>query len=304
MECFFVEMVEIIVFIFLLLFGFIVNRRFPSQKAKEILKNLIIFVGSPILIIHSVLSQGKIEFGLVAVIVVLSLVLNMVFSKIGNHILKLKNRGPFLLLNSFANAAFLGLPLCWIVFGSQGLYYGSLYVVVGSLVQYSLGIAAALKEEKADWLSAVRDTFKFPAFWVYLVVLLILNLGITLPAGIMDVFGSVGKIALYLIMVYVGLNLSKPENIKEFYRESLYVGVFRFLISPLIIFLPLFYLKIEGCQVLTFEAMMPPAIFNTIIAGYYQLNEKLCANITSILTILFLLGFILIELIGKIGSFI
>ena len=275
-------MVEIVVFIFLLLFGFIVRERFG--KAKEIFKNLIIFVGSPILIIYSVLSQEKIELGLVAMVIAASFILNMFFSSLANKIFRLKNRGCFLLLNSFGNNGFLGLPLCWIVFGNQGLYYGSLYVVVSSLMHFTIGVAVALKEEKANWLSAIKDALKFPVFWVNLVILLIFYLKLTPPAGFMDVFGFIGKATLYLVMFYVGLNLIWQDNFKEFYKESFYVGVFRFVISPLIVFLILFWSRIEGYQVLVFQAMMPPAIFNTIVAGYYRMNEKLCANITAILT--------------------
>lgn len=291
-------MIELIVFIFLLFFGFIIRKQLG--KSKEVLKNFIIFVGAPILTIYSVLSQGKIEFGLISAIIAVSLILNMVFSKMGNNILKLKDKGCFLLLNSFANNGFLGLPLCWIVFGSKGLYYGSLYALVSSLINFTLGIIAALKEEKANWLSAVKDTLKFPVFWVNLFIFLFLYFRITLPAGFMDAFGLIGKATLYLVMFYVGLNLTMPGNFKEFYKESLYVGAFRFVVSPLIIFFILFWIKIEGYQVLVFQAMMPPAIFSTIVAGYYRMNEKLCANITTVLTIFFLAAFILIELIGRV----
>jgi len=291
-------MLEIIIFIFILLLGFMAREQLG--KVKEIFKNFIIFVGAPILTIHSVLSQEKIEFGLVATVITVSLILNMVFSKMGNNIFRLKDKGCFLLLNSFGNNGFLGLPLSWIVFGSQGLYYGSLYALVSSLVNFTLGIAAALKEEKADWFSAIKDTIKFPVFWVNFFIFLILYLKITLPVGFMDVFGFIGKATLYLVMFYVGLNLTRPGNFKEFYKESLYVGAFRFIISPLIIFLILFWSKIEGYQVLVFQAMMPPAIFSTIVASYYRMNEKLCANITTVLTIFFLATFILIELIGKV----
>ena len=270
-------------------------------KVKEIFKNFIIFVGAPILTIHSVLSQEKIEFGLVATVITVSLILNMVFSKMGNSIFRLKDRGCFLLLNSFGNNGFLGLPLCWIVFGSQGLYYGSLYVLVSSLVNFTLGIVAALKEEKADWFTALKDTIKFPVFWVNLVIFLILYLKLTPSAEVMGAFGFIGKITLYLVMFYVGLNLTWPDNFKEFYKESLYVGAFRFIISPLTISLILFWSKIEGYQVLVFQAMMPPAIFSTIVAGYYRMNEKLCANITTILTFSFLVVFILIELIKRLA---
>lgn len=290
-------MVKIIVFTFLLLFGFLINNRFRPQKTKDIIKNLIIFIGSPGLIIHSVLSQETIEFGLIALIIIFSVAVNMVLSKAGNHIFKLKNRASFLLLNSFSNSGFLGLPFCWIVFGAQGLYYGSLYVVITGLIHYSLGIVVALKEEKASWTSAIKDTLRFPVFWIFLIILAIFNLRITPSPQIMNTLSIIGQIALFLIMFYVGLNLVKPDKIKEFYKETFYVGAFRFLISPLVIFLPMLFLKLEGAQILAFQAMMPPAIFNTVIAGYYRLNERLCASITTILTILFLIGFVLFRLI-------
>ncbi len=74
---------------------------------------------------------------------------------------------------------------------------------------------------------------------------------------------------------YIGSNLVKPKNIGSFFNECLYVAIFRFLVSPLLILIPLLFFGVEDYLILVLEAMMPPAIGSTIIAGYYGLNEKL-----------------------------
>jgi len=287
-------MVKVVAFLFLLLLGYLINQKFTPRKGKEIIRQFIIFFGLPILVLHSILSQEKIEFGLTALVIATSLILNVILSRIGNKSLNFRNGGTLLLLNSFSNAGFLGLPFCWILFGSQGLHYGSLYVLVGILIHYTVGIAGALEVERKE----IRDTFRFPATWIFVLILVLIVFGVKFPPSLMNVFNYIGEVTLVLSLFYIGLNLERPENFKEFYRETLYVGAFRFLISPLIVFLPLVFLKISGFQIIAFQAMMPPAIANTIIASHFGLNEKLSANVTTILTIVFLLIFLLIKIIS------
>lgn len=295
-------MVKVIAFLFLLLLGYVVNWKFTLRKGKEIIKYFIIFIGLPLLVFYSILSQEKIEFELTTLVIAISLIFNVILSRIGNKFLNFRNGGALLLLNSFPNTGFLGLPLCWILFGNQGLYYGSLYVLVETLVHYTAGIIGALESERKDksflrgWALSIKDTLKFPIIWIFVLIFILIVLKVKLPPPLMNIFGCIGKITLVLSLFYLGLNLEKPENFKEFYRESLYVGTFRFLISPSVILTPLVFLKIAGFQVLAFQALMPPAISNTIIASYFGFNEKLCANVTTILTLVFLLIFLLIKI--------
>ncbi|MDI6591940.1 MAG: AEC family transporter [Patescibacteria group bacterium] len=281
-------MVKIAILLFLLIIGYLINKYFEPRQVKEFIKYFLIYIGIPILLLYSILNYQSRDFGLIAGIIVFSLVLNIIFSQLGNKLLNLKDRGSLLLLNSFPNSGYLGLPLCWILFGDLGLYYGSLYVLVGTLIHCTLGIGAALQFEFNQIAQSIKGVGKFPGIWTLVIVLLMIAFKINFSPLIMERLGSLGKIILGLAIFYIGLNLEKPKNLREFSHQCLYVGAFRFLVSPLIIFLSLFFLKHEGWQILTFQALMPPAIANTIIAGYYRLNEKLCANVTTILTVIFL----------------
>ncbi len=288
-------MAEIFFFLVLLLAGFLAGKNGRLLKTRDPLKYFAVFFGLPILILHSFLS-GPVLAPAVLVIV-FSLIANILIAKAGNRILKNENRGTLLLLCSFPNSGFLGLPLCWALFGQSGLYYGSLYVVAAGLVHYTFGIASALKEEKRKWISVFRDSLKFPVVWVYLAVLAVSFSGFLPYSGALaDFLELAGKLSLYLIMFYVGLNLSFPAGLNAFRKEILYVAVFRFLISPAVVFIPLYFLDFEGYRVLAFQAMMPPALLNTVIAGYYGLNEKISANLTALLTAFFLAVFFLVFL--------
>lgn len=284
-------MAEIILFFSLLIIGFLINKFFKPKKTEYLIKIFIVYFGCPILILYSVLNHERVQMSRVFLIVALSVVINLILAKFGNDVFKLKDKGAFLLLNSFSNAGFLGLPFCWLLFQEQGLYYGSLYVLVQSAAHFTLGIAVALRSELQGIGKSARAIGKFPAFWTSLCVILILLSGINISGEAMKIFGYLGKATLILSGLYIGLNLKFPRNFGFFLKECLYAGIFRFLISPLVVLALSFFLKTDGFRVLTLQAMMPPAILNTVIAGYYNFNKELCASITAILTVIFLLIF-------------
>ena len=288
-------MIELFIFILLLLSGYFANRKFDLSQGKYLMKHLLIYVGIPCIALSSVLSHKSVEFGLISAIVAFSLVMNIFFSEAGNRILNLKYKGSFILMNSFSNAGFLGLPICWILFGDIGLYYGALYILTEILIHYSLGIFASVYSDSGKFRLSAKKVGRFPAFWILGAVYLFIISGIGVPKPFMDLLGILSKVGLGLAIFYIGSNLVKPKNIPEFFSECSYVAVFRFFISPLIILFPLLYFGVEYYYILVLEAMMPPAIGNTIVAGYYKLNEKLCANITTVLIIVFLFGFFILS---------
>ncbi|MCK4429212.1 MAG: hypothetical protein KAU95_02460, partial [Candidatus Aenigmarchaeota archaeon] len=122
-------MIELFIFILLLLGGYLANRKFDFNRGKYLLKYFLVYAGIPCLVLSSVLSHKTVEFGLISAIIAFSLIMNMLLSWSGNRILNLKYPGSFILMNSFSNAGFLGLPICWILFGDLGLYYASLYIL-------------------------------------------------------------------------------------------------------------------------------------------------------------------------------
>ncbi len=284
-------MTEIILFFLLLMSGFLANKFFKPKKTEYLIKNFIVYLGCPILILHSILNQERVQIGRVSLIVIFSVAINIILAKFGNDIFKLKDKGVFLLLNAFSNAGFLGLPFCWIFFQEQGLYYGSLYVLIQSAAHFTLGIAAALKSELRGIDKSMRAIGRFPAFWTSIGVILIFISGISISVEAMETLGYLSKATLILSGAYIGLSLKLPRNFGLFFKECIYVGIFRFLISPLVVLAVAFFFKTEGFRVLALQAMMPPAVLNTVIAGYYNLNKELCAAITAILTAIFLLIF-------------
>jgi hypothetical protein len=228
------------------------------------------------------------EFGLLSAIVVFSLVANVVLSKLAAP-RKLKNPGAFILLNSFPNAGFLGLPLCAAVWGGVGLAYASVYTLFATLVHFTLGVFASLQTKLKGISQPLKATGKFPVVWIMLAILFILAAGIELPTPILGIFGLVGQLTLYLAIFYVGLCIRITRRAPVY--ECLYVGLFRFFVSPILILIPLILFRIDGWQILAFEAAMPPAVINTVIASYYRLGKELTANITAILSICFLAVF-------------
>ncbi len=287
-------MIKIIIFILLLLAGYFINKKFKLIIVRKLIKFFLIYIGLPCLVLSSISDYKIVDFGLISLIILFSFILNITVSKLGNNILNLKNRGSFILLNSFSNAGFLGLPICWILFEDVGLFYGSLYVLVGTLLHYTLGIFVSIHSESKKVKNSIKKVLRFPIVWILGVVFLLVIFEVNIPILVISFFDFIGKVTLGVAIFYIGSNLVKPKNISSFFNECLYVAIFRFLVSPLLILIPLLFFGVEDYLILVLEAMMPPAIGSTIIAGYYGLNEKLCANITTVLTIVFLFIFFIL----------
>ncbi|OFV68356.1 MAG: malate transporter [Candidatus Syntrophoarchaeum caldarius] len=261
----------------------------------KLIKIFLVYIGIPSLLISTLLSSQKLgtEFSLAAAVTVLS-IFSILALSILHHKLRDRSDGEvLLLLNAFPNAGFLGLPVCYILFGEGGMYYASIYVLFGTLIHYSIGVFTSIYIKDGNIKKGLDGMKRFPGFYTMVVVFLIASFNPAIPHGLVSTLDILGGFTITLAIFFIGLSIKFEKPIEEFLSDLIHVTTFRFLLSPLTIIIFAILLKIEPGALIV-QSMMPPAIGSTIIAAHYGMNYSMAANVTSAITIIFMIGFFLL----------
>lgn len=193
-------------------------------------------------------------------------------------------REAIFLTSAFPNSVFLGFPVSMAFFGTLemasifGFFTVTLNVVVPDFMH----------SEKP----ALSKLIKHP---VTIGFLSGLTLHYVLTEYVNLVSSSLfwaGPLMSYLSALILGLRLPvKLGVLKKYLREAVLVGLFRFVLSPLVSLLFVLIFRISwfrGLQ-LVLVSSMPPALINIIMSQRHGWRPELVSAVTAILTLLNLL---------------
>ena len=100
----------------------------------------------------------------------------------------------------FGNVTFLGIPLCYGLFGQEGLMYASIYAAAQDALFWSVGVAMmGGGRTKADWKRLLN-----PALMGILLAVVLVAAKIPVPAFILKTASTVGAATLPLSLMVVG----------------------------------------------------------------------------------------------------
>ena len=280
--------------------GYFVNRKMNAERLKAGIKHFLIYLGIPRIVFYSLVSFDApvAEFMVISIAVAISFFSYMLLSWVGNEIFNKEDKGIYVLLISFPNSGFLGLPICYVLFGESGLYFASIYILICTLIHYTIGLFLSLQSEFKDVKFALKGVGRFPIVYSMCIILVLFLLDLDLPSTVLSGLYYLGELTTFLAVFFIGasLELFGDTPVGSIVKESTYVGAFRFFISPVIMFLLCIYFEIKP-DILVLEASMPPAISNTVLAAHYSMNKGLSANITTVLTVVFIITFSLISFV-------
>ena len=200
-----------------------------------------------------------------------------------------KKESTAIILNSaFMNVTYLGLPLVYILGGDMGP--ASLYAMAIGVVHLTFGLVLlnSAAKKKTSLRKIVLRVLTFPAAFVLIVALLFAFLGRP-PYSIQPIFTDyLSKPSFVLMLLYVGYKLPLV-NPRKYLRPLAIVGIFRFAVCPLITYVGIlaFGLELTGltAKPALIMAVMPPAVFNIVLAHEFKQDLKLYGTIVLYLTI-------------------
>ncbi len=195
----------------------------------------------------------------------------------------------------FMNCVYIGFPVVYLLLGDRGLAPASIFVVIIGIMHLTVGVvlAAGGSGRRISAREIADSVLSFPPAFALIVALAMVFLGAGLPTEVFTGLDYVGKPALFLMLLFVGYQLPLV-NPRRYLSTLVTVGSIRFIVSPFVILVGIRALGIGGFigQSALILAVMPPAVFNLILAQKFELDLKLYGAVVFYLTFVSLLAVI------------
>ncbi len=242
---------------------------------------LVLNVGVPCLLFRSLTSLDVSPFEL-AQMAGLTVCVMAIFAVGGFAVLKLMKLPSHTFLGPliFTNSGNVGLPVCLFAFGEPGLALGMTYFAVSAIFHVSLG--GPLFAGTFSW----RPFLRSPLTWAVLVTVPVVAFDLAVPTWVARTTTLLGDIAIPLMLLTLGVSLSKmhPDSL----GRSLVLAVVRFTLGVSAGFLITTLFGVEGLtrKVLILQASMPVGVLNYLFAHRYGRSPEQVASLVLVSTLL------------------
>ncbi|MBM3583426.1 MAG: AEC family transporter [Alphaproteobacteria bacterium] len=257
---------------------------------------IITNVGTPCLVFGTLvrLEVPIVALLLVCLVVVLALVC---FTAIALPALRLAGlpASPYLTPLVFGNLGNMGLPLCFYAFGEVGLELAIAAFAIQSTLFFTLGV----------WFlsgrTSPRAALTTPAPWAIGAAVLFLATGAAPPQWLTNTVELIGGLTIPLMLITLGITLARLAIVSvrrtlalSFLRLAMGVAVGLFLVTVLAI-------EGEARGVVIILCAMPSAVFNYLMALYYDRKPEevaslvVAATFLALVTLPFVVGFAMSE---------
>jgi predicted permease len=190
------------------------------------------------------------------------------------------------LSTAFMNAGNYGLPVVLLAFGQEGFNRAAVYVVLSSLLMYSVAVFFAARGRMA-WRDALVAVFKLPLVWATALGLAVRMAGIPVPVAVLKPVEMLANGAIVVVILLLGMQVA---GIK-LRGASLKIGaatLLRLVISPLVGIALVAWLRPEPLtgRVLVLESAMPAAVNTMLVAIEFGAEPDQVSGVTLVTTLL------------------
>ena len=173
----------------------------------------------------------------------------------------------YIIVAVFANVGNYGIAVIHFRLGDPGLAPATIYYVIMSIVQFTVGIGAA------GWAhggsrGALGNLFKTPALLAVVPALLVSGTGITVPLMLSRMIGLLAGAMIPTMLLTLGLQLLEQKKI-EFSGDVVLATSLRLLVAPALAFVVAIPFQLDHYQYAAgiMQISMPTAIMATIVAA-------------------------------------
>jgi predicted permease len=199
----------------------------------------------------------------------------------------------------FSNSAFMCIPLLQALLGSRGVFYGSVYIAVFYLLQWTYGVVL-MTGNRAD--VNLRQALVNPGTIGIVIGLGLFLAGIQLPTVPAAVIGHLANLNTPIAMLVIGGTLA-TSDLSGLWRDRAIFGAtaIRLLLIPaavLVILLP-FKLEYELLAACLIPASAPVAAACALFATRYDQDAALASHLVALSTLLSIVTMPAIIILGQ-----
>ena len=197
-----------------------------------------------------------------------------------------RERMAIILTSAISNNGNMGIPICFFAFGEIGLALGTLYYVVSSFLNNTLGVVVA-SAGKASLGVALRNSLQVPVLYTAILGLALNQMGGEIPLPIFRAVDLMANAAVPGMLILLGVQLrSSPllQGQAVIWRSS----VVRLVAAPLLALGLCVVLAVGGVErdVIILQAAMPTAVMGAVLATEYDTAPHLVAAVIFLTTVL------------------
>lgn len=188
-------------------------------------------------------------------------------------------RGTYQFMLIFSNCTFMGYPVMESIFGTEAIFFTSIFNIPFNLLAFSYGILLISKDGEGEARFEEKKLIN-PGIIASVLALLIFAFGLELPQVFQKTCSIVGNLTTPLSMLVLGASLSVVP-IREIVREiRIYpMTLFRLIVLPVITYL-LMRLVTDNTMLIGIAALtaaMPVASMSVMLSNQYKGNTKLAS---------------------------
>lgn len=277
------ELLRVVLPTFIIIFiGFLFGKL--KKPDMSVLSEITIYIGLPALVLTSMLEKKIVLlnavkiWGAALIIMVGCLVIAWIVFKI----IRQKHSGLYLPI-SMMNAVNIPFPIIFLVYGTEGLYAATLFMIPCSVFAYSVGIYIA---SGGNWRKSLKEVFKIPPIYAAVLGLLLNMLEVQVPEVVIRPLEIIGLMAVPLVLLVLGNNLSKMKAITSV-RTTLLASFLRVGVGLAFGFLAVTVFNLDGVlrAVVLLDSAMPAAVNAAIITTKYNNESELVSGVIFVTTL-------------------
>jgi len=256
-----------------------------DQSAREKMSDILIKILLPVSMIASSQQEFSISnAGGALEILVFAFIYYIIMFGSGIWILKLLGRDKRrmaieILLVTFANTAFLGVPILSEIEGDVGVLYAVIFNCVFDLVYFSIGmymLQEAVLEQKSYF--KITHLLRDPLTWVAIITIFLYIFPYRFPGIVTESLDSLGSAMMPVSMLIIGAQIAGMNYRELFVNRRAYILSFmKMLIIPMIvlIIMRLIGANMEITSTMVILSAMPSGSLNIIMAEKYRIEPEL-----------------------------
>jgi malate permease and related proteins len=287
-QAFFSLLNQILVLIFLMAAGYAAQKmKFIDQDTLKAISSLILQVTLPALIISSMQFPFSSELlGTSLKIILISVISYAFIITVSYGYVRLvnaegKKRDVLQFLLIFSNVSFMGFPVIHVLYGDLGVFYTALFNIPFNVLLMTLGVMIMSRSTRQAGPTDFKRLFRNPGTIAVMIGFGFFLFSVSLPSPLLRSLEMIGNTTTPLSMIFIGSLLAEVPVRSMFGDRQLYlVTLVRLLLIPLLIFIPLKLMGMEGLMlgipVIIFA--MPGAVLTGAFARLYDSDYFLASK--------------------------
>ncbi len=283
--------IQVLIIFFLMAIGFVLKKtKVLTEKGMKEITNILLIVVTPCVLINAYQREFNkadlIKLLWAVLFAFITILLSIIIATIVFKKEKSLKYRVSIFGSAYSNCGFMAIPLLSASMGEEGVFFGSAYLAIFTILYWTHGIclySGTIKEV------SIKKIITNPGIIGVTIALLLFLLQIKLPFVLKETVSYMASLNTPLAMVIMGGYLAQINLKSSLKNFSIYLVIFiRLILTPILAIIIAKLLKMDTtiARSILISTACPTASVTTLLASKYDLDAVYATEIVSVATIL------------------